>query len=426
MTAFSLKAENTNFGSIAVMLSTDTLVNMSGDLIVLLKKHPRGYELVNPLADPHQPYFNPFTNPYQEQAFEQAPVSVTPTPPPRFPEARIPSCSTWFNPDTVHPIEKEALPEFFTQSHHPTSAQLYMHFRNFIIRSYRENPTEYLTATACRRALVGDACAIIRVHAFLEKWGLINFEVDPMTRPQSLYQVVLPRTVGEETPAPTLEISWCGYCGNPCMQVWFEHPLITLCAKCFGEGNFPVVISSTEFTQKRAEKLTETEMPRPIEAQTLLAAVEKHGDDWKKVGEVLGRSPVDCLYEFIKLPIKENSNFVLGLKSRVLNEQSPCAFADAANPLLAKVYLAASQQDVPGSEVPELPPLAIDTDHITAKIQEYRDRLQNISDIRQYLSNERDRLTQLQAEFLIQRSELSRKQQMAHPLTHLTLKARKT
>jgi len=34
-----------------------------------------------------------------------------------------------------------------------------------------------LTVTACRRNLAGDVCAIIRVHAFLEQWGLINYQV---------------------------------------------------------------------------------------------------------------------------------------------------------------------------------------------------------------------------------------------------------
>lgn len=37
----------------------------------------------------------------------------------------------------------------------------------------------HLTATTCRRNLAGDVCAIMRVHAFLEYWGLINFNVDP-------------------------------------------------------------------------------------------------------------------------------------------------------------------------------------------------------------------------------------------------------
>jgi hypothetical protein len=41
-----------------------------------------------------------------------------------------------------------------------------------------------IDVSACRRHLSGDACAIIRVHAFLEKWGLINFNVNPELKPQ--------------------------------------------------------------------------------------------------------------------------------------------------------------------------------------------------------------------------------------------------
>lgn len=43
---------------------------------------------------------------------------------------------------------------------------------------YRENTRAYLTATTCRRRYAGDACTILRVHAFLEHWGLINFNYD--------------------------------------------------------------------------------------------------------------------------------------------------------------------------------------------------------------------------------------------------------
>lgn len=55
-----------------------------------------------------------------------------------------------------------------------------------MINTYRLNPDEYLTVTACRRNLTGDVCAIIRVHAFLEQWGLINHQVDPDTRPSPM------------------------------------------------------------------------------------------------------------------------------------------------------------------------------------------------------------------------------------------------
>lgn len=58
-----------------------------------------------------------------------------------------------------------------------------MAYRNFMIDTYRLNPTEYLTSTACRRNLAGDVCAIMRVHAFLEQWGLVNYQVDGEARP---------------------------------------------------------------------------------------------------------------------------------------------------------------------------------------------------------------------------------------------------
>lgn len=55
-----------------------------------------------------------------------------------------------------------------------------------MIKLYRENPAGYLSATTCRRHLAGDVCAIIRLHAFLEQWGLINFNVDPFQKPHKI------------------------------------------------------------------------------------------------------------------------------------------------------------------------------------------------------------------------------------------------
>lgn len=61
-----------------------------------------------------------------------------------------------------------------------------MNFRNMIIKMYRENPSAYLSATECRKKLPGDICSIIRLHAFLEHWGLINFNVEPYLRPPKI------------------------------------------------------------------------------------------------------------------------------------------------------------------------------------------------------------------------------------------------
>ena len=98
----------------------------------------------------------------------------------------IPSCSAWFDVNAIHEIEMQELPEFFCGKYPSKTPQVYREYRNFMIKLYRENPVAYLSATTCRRHLAGDVCAIIRVHAFLEHWGLINFTVDPYLKPHAL------------------------------------------------------------------------------------------------------------------------------------------------------------------------------------------------------------------------------------------------
>jgi SWI/SNF related-matrix-associated actin-dependent regulator of chromatin subfamily C len=89
----------------------------------------------------------------------------------------LPSYSTWFDMHQIHNLEKKSLPEFFLQKNRSKTPAVYKDYRDFMINTYRLNPVEYLTVTACRRNLAGDVCAIMRVHAFLEQWGLINYQV---------------------------------------------------------------------------------------------------------------------------------------------------------------------------------------------------------------------------------------------------------
>jgi SWI/SNF related-matrix-associated actin-dependent regulator of chromatin subfamily C len=89
----------------------------------------------------------------------------------------LPSYSTWFDMYKINPLERKALPEFFNNRNRSKTPAVYKDYRDFMINTYRLNPIEYLTVTACRRNLAGDVCAIMRVHAFLEQWGLINYQV---------------------------------------------------------------------------------------------------------------------------------------------------------------------------------------------------------------------------------------------------------
>ncbi|KAF9096848.1 hypothetical protein BGX23_010296 [Mortierella sp. AD031] len=101
-------------------------------------------------------------------------------------EVIIPSYAAWFSLSKIHEIEHKSLPEFFNLKNRSKTPTVYKDYRDFMINTYRLNPSEYLTVTACRRNLAGDVCAIIRVHAFLEQWGLINYQVDPDTRPSTV------------------------------------------------------------------------------------------------------------------------------------------------------------------------------------------------------------------------------------------------
>lgn len=95
----------------------------------------------------------------------------------------IPSYSGWFDMQQVHEIEKKSNPEFFNGRNRSKTPSVYKDYRDFMINTYRLNPIEYLTVTACRRNLAGDVCAVMRVHAFLEQWGLINYQTDSESRP---------------------------------------------------------------------------------------------------------------------------------------------------------------------------------------------------------------------------------------------------
>ena len=91
----------------------------------------------------------------------------------------LPSYSAWFDMHEIHALERKALPEFFNNRNRSKTPAVYKDYRDFMVNTYRLNPAEYLTVTACRRNLAGDVCAVMRVHQFLEQWGLINYQVRP-------------------------------------------------------------------------------------------------------------------------------------------------------------------------------------------------------------------------------------------------------
>lgn len=173
----------------------------------------------------------------------------------------LPSYSTWFDMNDVNNIERKALPEFFNSRNRSKTPHVYKDYRDFMINTYRLNPVEYLTVTACRRNLAGDVCAIMRVHAFLEQWGLINYQVPSAVlhdRPRILTICRLTQSNGPRMLAPlSLVIS----------KLSATHPV------AFSLGSLPRTLSysKAKVTQIRTRKPMRR-LPQPASEIWKLAA----------------------------------------------------------------------------------------------------------------------------------------------------------
>ncbi|XP_064354708.1 SWI/SNF complex subunit SMARCC2 isoform X1 [Dromaius novaehollandiae] len=290
----------------------------------------------------------------------------------------IPSYAAWFDYNSVHAIERRALPEFFNGKNKSKTPEIYLAYRNFMIDTYRLNPQEYLTSTACRRNLAGDVCAIMRVHAFLEQWGLINYQVDaesrptPMGPPPTSHFHVLADTPSGLVPLQPKtpqgrQSDGDAKTGRKSKDI---EDLVTETVK-----GKPELASAAQqmltFPDKSKEKpadmqnfglrtdmYTKKNVPSKSKAAAsatrewteqetllLLEALEMYKDDWNKVSEHVGsRTQDECILHFLRLPIEdpylEDSEASLGPLA-----YQPIPFSQSGNPVMSTVAFLASVVD---------------------------------------------------------------------------------
>lgn len=84
-------------------------------------------------------------------------------------------------------MERFSLREFFDGTSVTRTPRIYKDYRDFIITKYREDPTRKLTFTDVRKSLVGDISVLLKVFSFLEKWGLINFNISDANNEKNSY-----------------------------------------------------------------------------------------------------------------------------------------------------------------------------------------------------------------------------------------------
>ncbi|XP_075900019.1 SWI/SNF complex subunit SMARCC1b [Nelusetta ayraudi] len=256
----------------------------------------------------------------------------------------IPSYTSWFNYNSVHAIEKRALPEFFSGKNKSKTPETYLAYRSFMIDTYRLNPQEYLSSTSCRRNLTGDVCALMRVHALLEQWGLINYQVDAESRPLPMGPPPTPHfNVLVDTPtglAPLqhkpLQVSASQH------MLYFPEKGREKPSDCQNFG-----LRTDIYTRKHPKTKGASAGREWTEQETLLLleALEVYRDDWNKVSEHVGsRTQDECILHFLRLPIEdpylEDSSASLGPLA-----YQPVPFSQSENPVMSTVAFLASVVD---------------------------------------------------------------------------------
>ncbi|XP_074387043.1 SWI/SNF complex subunit SMARCC2 isoform X1 [Zonotrichia albicollis] len=260
----------------------------------------------------------------------------------------IPSYAAWFDYNSVHAIERRALPEFFNGKNKSKTPEIYLAYRNFMIDTYRLNPQEYLTSTACRRNLAGDVCAIMRVHAFLEQWGLINYQVDAESRPTPMgppptshFHVLADTPSGlvplqPKTPQPSSASQQMLNFPDKGKEKPADMQNFGLRTDMYTKKNVP---SKSKAAASATREWTEQE------TLLLLEALEMYKDDWNKVSEHVGsRTQDECILHFLRLPIEdpylEDSEASLGPLA-----YQPIPFSQSGNPVMSTVAFLASVVD---------------------------------------------------------------------------------
>lgn len=277
----------------------------------------------------------------------------------------VPSYSAWFDYNSIHVVEKRALPEFFNAKNKSKTPEIFMAYRNFMIDTYRLNPTEYLTSTACRRNLAGDVCAIMRVHAFLEQWGLINYQIDTESRPTPMgppptshFHVLSDTPSGlqpvnaQKTPQPPSASKILLDLDKKQKEKDEVTPSPGAAIKqennVDASGQFGLKLDQYAKKPAAMRNKTAASMTREwTEQETLLLleGLEMYKDDWNKVCEHVGsRTQDECILHFLRLPIEdpylEDDNGCLGPLT-----YQPIPFSKAGNPIMSTVAFLASVVD---------------------------------------------------------------------------------
>ncbi|GAB2288468.1 hypothetical protein Dimus_022800 [Dionaea muscipula] len=270
----------------------------------------------------------------------------------------VPMHADWFSVTTVHRLERQVVPHFFSGKSTEYTPERYLDCRNLIVAKYMENPEKSLSISECQGlgVAVGNE-DLGRIFRFLDHWGLINsgaakpnqesWNVDSYLREDPSGEVHVPSASLKSIDSlikfdkPTFRINpgdiysslssnvddlsdldcrirerlsenCCSYCSRPLLILYYQsvkEPDTLLCANCYHEGRFIIGHSSINFTRVESTKDfgdPDGENWTDEETLLLLEALELYTDNWNEIADHVGtRSKAQCILHFLRLPMED-------------------------------------------------------------------------------------------------------------------------
>ncbi|XP_027362706.1 SWI/SNF complex subunit SWI3C isoform X2 [Abrus precatorius] len=270
----------------------------------------------------------------------------------------VPMHSDWFSPATVHRLERQAVPHFFSGKSQDHTPEKYMECRNYIVALHMEDPGKRIMVSDCQGLVAGvDVEDLTRIVRFLDHWGIINYCVRiPSNEPPNPVSCLREEPGGEvRLPSEALKSidslikfdkpncklkadeiysslaaqnanvsdledrirehlseNHCNYCSRPLPVVYYQSQKevdILLCTDCFHDGRFVVGHSSIDFMRVDSTRdYGELDGDNWTDQETLLLleAMEIYNENWNEIAEYVGtKSKAQCILHFLRLPMED-------------------------------------------------------------------------------------------------------------------------
>ncbi|KAK6131533.1 hypothetical protein DH2020_034740 [Rehmannia glutinosa] len=270
----------------------------------------------------------------------------------------VPLHSDWFSPSSVHRLERQVVPHFFSGKSADHTPEKYMEARNFIVAKYMENPEKHLSVADCQGLVAGiDIDDLTRIVRFLDHWGIINYCAPPLKNEAHKDETYLCEDSNGELRVPSAALKsvdsliqfdkpkcrlkaadaypelarrreedsdfdttireqlsehQCHYCSRPITTVCYQSQKeadVLLCLDCFHEGRFVAGHSSLDFLKVNSMKDYgdgdgDGDSWSDQETLLLLEGMQLHNENWNKIAEHVGsKSKAQCIVHFVRLPL---------------------------------------------------------------------------------------------------------------------------